>query len=116
MSSRVKELTKSQFPPKTSKYVVGGIADDGLPNAQFMGVLDTGIVKNTTTTGVQSIAIAADFPTLNQNTTGTAGGLSIASQAQGDIIYFGGATWDRLGYGTSGYILATQGIGAIRIG
>jgi len=34
--------------------------------------LATGILKNTTTTGVPSIAVAVDFPTLNQNTTGTA--------------------------------------------
>lgn len=38
--------------------------------------LATGILKSTTTTGDLSIAVAADFPTLNQNTTGTAAGLS----------------------------------------
>lgn len=35
--------------------------------------LATGIVKSTTTTGALTIAIAADFPTLNQNTTGSSG-------------------------------------------
>jgi len=34
--------------------------------------LGTGILKNSTVTGQPSIAIASDFPTLNQNTTGTA--------------------------------------------
>ncbi len=34
--------------------------------------LATGILKTTTTTGALSVAIAADFPILNQNTTGTA--------------------------------------------
>jgi hypothetical protein len=34
--------------------------------------LGTGILKSTTTTGALTIAVAADFPTLNQNTTGTA--------------------------------------------
>jgi len=34
--------------------------------------LATGILKSTTTTGALSIAVAGDFPTLNQNTTGTA--------------------------------------------
>ena len=34
--------------------------------------LSTGILKSTTTTGALSIAVAGDFPTLNQNTTGTA--------------------------------------------
>lgn len=34
--------------------------------------LTTGILKSTTTTGALSIAVAGDFPTLNQNTSGTA--------------------------------------------
>lgn len=38
--------------------------------------LATGILKNTTTTGAHTIAIAADFPTLNQNTTGTASNIT----------------------------------------
>ncbi len=38
--------------------------------------LTTGILKSTTTTGALTIAVAADFPTLNQNTTGTAANLS----------------------------------------
>jgi hypothetical protein len=41
-------------------------------NGVALSGLATGILKNTTTTGVPSIAVAADFPTLNQNTTGTA--------------------------------------------
>jgi len=45
-------------------------------NGTLMSGLATGILKNTTTTGVPSIAVAGDFPTLNQNTTGTAAGLS----------------------------------------
>ncbi len=59
-----------------NKFVVQGTADDGLSAAQFLGALGTGIVKNTTATGVLSIAIAADFPTLNQNTTGSAATLA----------------------------------------
>jgi hypothetical protein len=34
--------------------------------------LATGIMKNTTSTGAHTIAVASDFPILNQNTTGTA--------------------------------------------
>jgi hypothetical protein len=41
--------------------------------------LATGILKNTTTTGAHSIAVAADFPTLNQNTTGYAQALKSAT-------------------------------------
>ena len=55
-----------------NKFIVQGTTDAGLSGAQFLGSLGTGIVKNTTTTGVLSIAVAADFPTLNQNTTGNA--------------------------------------------
>ena len=45
-------------------------------NGQSLAALATGILKNTTGTGVPSIAVAADFPTLNQNTSGTAANLS----------------------------------------
>lgn len=57
-------------------FIVQGTADAGLTGAQFLGSLATGIVKNTTTTGVLSIAVAGDFPTLNQNTTGSAATLT----------------------------------------
>lgn len=41
-------------------------------NGTTLSVLGTGILKNTTGTGVPSIAVAGDFPTLNQSTTGNA--------------------------------------------
>lgn len=59
-----------------NKFIVQGTADSGLSAAQFLGALATGILKNTTTTGVLSIAVAGDFPTLNQNTTGSAATLT----------------------------------------
>ena len=59
-----------------NKFIMQGTTDTGLSGPQFLGALATGIVKNTTTTGVLSIAVAGDFPTLNQNTTGTAANLS----------------------------------------
>ncbi len=58
--------------PFANYFIVQGTTDTGLTNAQFLGALGTGILKNTTTTGVLSIAVAGDFPTLNQNTSGTA--------------------------------------------
>lgn len=67
--------------PFANKFVVQGTADTGLSGAQFLGALGTGIVKNTMTTGVLSIAVAGDFPTLNQNTTGTAATVTGATQA-----------------------------------
>ncbi len=80
-----------------NKFIVQGTTDTGLSAAQFLGALSTGIVKNTTTTGVLSIAAAGTdyvspggalgtpssgtltnctFPTLNQNTTGSAATLT----------------------------------------
>lgn len=57
--------------PTDAKYIVQQ-ADATLTQEQALGALATGILKSTTTTGVLSIAVAGDFPTLNQNTTGTA--------------------------------------------
>lgn len=46
----------------TNKFIVQGTTDAGLSGAQFLGALGTGLVKNTTTTGVLSIATAGtDF-------------------------------------------------------
>lgn len=49
-------------------------------NGTSMAGLATGILKNTTGTGVPSIAVAGDFPTLNQATTNSAASLSITGQ------------------------------------
>ena len=46
--------------------------------------LATGILKSTTTTGALSIAVAGDFPTLNQNTTGSAATLTTARSVYGN--------------------------------
>lgn len=48
----------SSAVPFANKFIVQGTTDAGLTGAQFMGNLGTGIVKNTTTTGIQSIATA----------------------------------------------------------
>lgn len=54
--------------PTASKYLLQ-VSDPSLPNAQSMGALATGLVKNTTSTGVQSIAVAGtDFYSLNNPT------------------------------------------------
>lgn len=77
----------------SNKFIVQGTTDAGLSGAQFLGALGTGIVKNTTTTGVLSIAVAADFPTLNQNTTGTAANVTgIVAVANGGTAASDAAT------------------------
>jgi hypothetical protein len=92
--------------------------------------LATGILKSTTTTGALSIAVAGDFPTLNQNTTGTAsnvtgtvaianGGTGQTSQTaafdalsptttKGDLIVSDGTDNVRLGVGTNAYVLTAD--------
>lgn len=52
-------------------------------NGTALSGLATGILKNTTSTGVPSIAVAADFPTLNQNTTGSAATLTTSRNING---------------------------------
>jgi hypothetical protein len=47
-------------------------ATSGTDYSAGTSALGTGILKSTTGTGALSIAVAADFPTLNQNTSGTA--------------------------------------------
>lgn len=51
-------------------------ATSGTDYSAGTSALTTGILKSTTTTGALTIAIAADFPTLNQNTSGSAASLS----------------------------------------
>ncbi len=55
----------------------------GRINGTTLSGLATGILKNTTATGVPSIAIAGDFPTLNQNTTGSAATLTTPRNIHG---------------------------------
>ena len=64
--------------------------------------LTTGILKSTTTTGALSIAVAADFPTLNQNTTGTAAGLSAT------LAVASGGTGVTTSTGTGSTVLSTS--------
>lgn len=53
-----------------NKFIVQGTTDAGLSGAQFLGALATGLVKNTTTTGVLSIAVAGtDYAAANASTT-----------------------------------------------
>lgn len=51
-------------------------ATSGTDYSAGTSALSTGILKSTTTTGALTIAIAADFPTLNQNTSGSAATLT----------------------------------------
>jgi hypothetical protein len=62
-------------------------ATSGTDYSAGTSALGTGILKSTTSTGALSIAVAADFPTLNQNTTGSSasctGNAATATTASG---------------------------------
>ncbi len=102
--------------------------------------LGTGLLKSTTGTGSLSIAVAGDFPTLNQNTTGSAatlttprsiygnlfdgsadltqtiapsfGGTGISSYTVGDLIYASGTTTlSKLPDVATGNALISGGVG-----
>jgi hypothetical protein len=86
--------------------------------------LATGILKNTNSTGVPSIAVAADFPTLNQDTTGDAANVTgtvavanggtgqTAALVQGGVIYSASTTAQgSTALGTEGEILQSSGTG-----
>ncbi len=65
-----------------NKVILQGTTDAGFSNAQFLGALGTGIVKNTTTTGVLSIAVAGDIPNLAESQiTGLVSDLSTLTTA-----------------------------------
>lgn len=57
------------------------------------------------------VAISGDVALTNAGVT-TVTDLTITSETQGDILYFNGTNWVRLGAGTSGQFLQTQGAGA----
>jgi len=107
-------------------------ATSGTDYSLGTSALSTGILKSTTTTGALTIAVAGDFPTLNQNTSGTAanvtgtvaianGGTGQTTKAPafdalspmttgGDIIYGGASgTGTRLANGTAGQFLISNG-------
>lgn len=56
-------------------------ATSGTDYSAGTSALATGILKSTTTTGALTIAVAGDFPTLNQNTTGTAANITATSNS-----------------------------------
>lgn len=64
-------------------------ATAGTDYSSGTSALATGIVKSTTTTGALTIAVAGDFPTLNQSTTGNAanvtGTVAIANGGTGQV-------------------------------
>ena len=96
-------------------------ATSGTDYSAGTSALTTGILKSTTTTGALSIAVAADFPTLNQNTTGSAGsvanaltagtGLTATATYNGSAAITFNATGTTINSQTTGYTLVAGDAG-----
>jgi hypothetical protein len=65
----------------------------------------------TTTISATQPAASAVYTIPDVGTTGSFV-MSAGAAVQGDILYYSGTNWSRLGFGTSGYFLKTQGAGA----
>jgi len=78
-------------------------------NGVALSGLATGILKNTTATGVPSIAVAGDFPTLNQNTTGSAATLTTSRNFS---ISGGGITASAVGFNGSAAVALNASVDA----
>lgn len=99
-------------------------ATSGTDYSAGTSALATGILKSTTSTGALTIAVAGDFPTLNQSTTGTAAGLSAilaiasggtnssATPTAGGAGYGTGTAHAYTAAGTAGQVLTSQGASA----
>ena len=84
----------------------GGVLKVTGINNVSLSTLGTGILKNTTGTGVPSIATAADFPTSTVST----GGTGITSYSVGDLLYAStNTTLDKLTSIAAGNVLTTNG-------
>lgn len=77
-----------------NKFIVQGTTDSGLSGPQFLGALGTGLVKNTTTTGVLSIATSGtDYAPATSGSSilyGSSGGF--ANVTVGTGLQFTGGT------------------------
>jgi hypothetical protein len=122
--------TPTDTAPSDATYITQ-VASSDLSAEQALGALATGILKNTTTTGVLSIAAAAtDYVAPGATTTSgltmatarllgrdtaSTGAIEeltiaealelIASSTEGDILYRTDTAWSRLARGTDGQVL-----------
>lgn len=78
----VKRATQTGLAKLTAGVLSTGTA--GTDYSAGTNALGTGILKSTTTTGALTIAVAGDFPTLNQSTTGSAATLTTLRSIYGN--------------------------------
>ena len=92
-------------------------ATSGTDFSAGTSALATGILKSTTSTGALTIAVAGDFPTLNQSTTGNAStattATNLAGGGAGQLPYqTASGTTAMLAAGTATYVLTSNGTAA----
>jgi len=78
---------------------------EGLADGEFIIGVDGTAANNA------KVTMSGDGALANDGTL-TVSDLTIASEAQGDILYFNGSNWVRLAAGTNGQFLKTQGAAA----
>jgi len=88
--------------PSDGSVTVSKMAANSVDSAQYVdGSIDTVHIDALQITGAK---IAAN--------TITGDKIALGSDAQGDVMYYNGTDWVRLGFGTDGHFLKTQGTGA----
>lgn len=108
------------FAPNDSTYILQ-TADGDLANAQVLGALATGILKNTTTTGVLSIAVnGTDYygPGTATPVPVTEGGTGVATLTTAYAVVCAGTTATGpvqtiASVGSAGDVLTSNGAGAL---
>jgi hypothetical protein len=109
------------FAPTNATYITQ-TSNGTLTNEQALGSLATGILKNTTTTGVLSIATGSDLPShthaASDITSGTMATARLGSGTANSSSYLrGDQTWATIsavtGSGTSGRVAVWNGTGSI---
>ena len=97
-SDALKSIGGNAATVTTNANMVGDVTSVGNTttvkkiNGTALSGLATGILKNTTATGIPSIAVAADFPILNQSTTGNAATVTTNANLTGVVTSIGNAT------------------------
>ncbi len=101
-------------PSLNAKYIIQS-PNATLPNAQSMSALGTGIVKNTTGTGIQSIAVAGTDYLAAGTVPVTSGGTGVATLTTANGVLVAGSTATSnvvtvTPGSNSGYVLTSNGL------
>ena len=94
-------------------------AGSGPPETNTLATLKTDLNLTGTNSGDQTITLTGpvtgsgtgSFATTIANNVITGANIALGADAQGDVMYYNGTDWARLGAGTSGQFLKTLGVG-----